>query len=78
MPNGLKPMSDKENRFWNTPFEITSICRADLQDKFPEAQIRSLDDADMRRIASKMSDDYCEQLYWGSMEIIVQFILDGK
>ena len=28
----------------------------------------------MERLASKMSDDYCEQMFWTSMEIIAEIM----
>ena len=33
---------------------------------------RSVTDAQMRRLAQKMANDYCEQLFWSSMEIIAE------
>ena len=49
-------------------FPITSVHRDDLQAK--GFDIDKITDAHMEELADKMSDDYCEQLFWDSMEII--------
>lgn len=49
-------------------FPITSIHRDDLAGKgFNTGHVS---DEDMKYLARKMADDYCEQLFWPSMEII--------
>lgn len=53
-------------------FPITSVSREDLNDAGFESD--NVDDATMMRLASKMGDDYCEQLYWNSLDIIARFI----
>ena len=70
-----KPYTKKEAKFWNDEFPITSLCRADLKGKLPLTAIRRLTDAKMRHLASKMADDYCEQLFWGSLEILARYEL---
>lgn len=74
----------------NKPFKITSVCKADIlgletQDeegnvipKFKKNDIMKLNSSDMKKIASKLADDYCNQLFWGSLEIITEYILDLK
>lgn len=53
-------------------FPITSVSRGDLDAKgFDTSEV---DDATMERLASKMADDYCEQLFWSSMEIIAEYM----
>ncbi|MCO7114688.1 hypothetical protein NIB75_26480 [Bacteroides uniformis] len=32
--------------------------------------MEKISDDDMQNLAEKMADDYCEQLFWPSMEII--------
>jgi hypothetical protein len=49
-------------------FPITHVCRNDLTSK--GFDVAGVSDADMVRLADKMSDDYQEQLYWESMKII--------
>ena len=49
-------------------FPITSIHRDDLAGKGFDASLIS--DDTMKYLARKMGDDYCEQLFWSSMEII--------
>lgn len=49
---------------------VSSVLRDDLESKgFDTSNIA---DSDMETLARKMSDDYCEQLYWTSMEIIAE------
>lgn len=45
---------------------------------FKKFDIKKLTESDMKKIASKLSDDYCEQLYWNSLPIIVEHILNSK
>lgn len=71
-------------------YPITSVCKDDLRglekmDKkghikplFSKSTIDRLSDADMKKIASKMADDYCEQLFWGSLEIIAEHVIESK
>jgi len=53
-------------------FKITSVCRADLESIGFDAS--GVDDATMSELAGKLADDYCEQLFWGSLEIIAEFL----
>ncbi|MCO7112345.1 hypothetical protein NIB75_06585 [Bacteroides uniformis] len=38
--------------------------------------MEKISDDDMQNLAEKMADDYCEQLFWPSMEIIAGEILE--
>jgi hypothetical protein len=63
------------------PFPITSVCREDLinpQVGFTKKQAQSVSDEQMQRIAGKMADDYCNQLFWTSLEIIAGIVLNEK
>ncbi len=53
-------------------FPITSVSRDDLEAKGFDAS--NVDDATMELLASKMADDYLEQLYWISMEILAEYL----
>ena len=33
-----------------------------------------MDDGTMNELAKKMADDYCEQLFWLSLEIIAEYL----
>jgi len=55
-----------------TDFPITSVCRADLESIGFDPS--TVDDATMRELAEKLADDYCEQLFWGSLEIIADYL----
>ena len=53
-------------------FRITSIHRDDLEHAgFDASQI---DDVTMEHLASKMADDYCEQLFWIHLPIIAEIL----
>lgn len=58
-------------------FPITSIHREDIVEKFGE-EARNIDDGQMYYIAKKMGDDYTNQLFWDSMEIIVENVTGLK
>lgn len=61
-------MAKQEKEF----FPITSVSRNDLEERgFDTSEV---DDDTMERLASKMSDDYCEQMFWTSMEIIAEIM----
>ena len=49
-------------------FYITSVHRDDLEER--GFDVSEVTDADMRRLAHNMRDDYCNQLFHGSMEIL--------
>ena len=69
-------------------FKIASVCKEDLlglekcdregniTPMFNRDDVMSLTDSQMERLASKLSDDYCEQLYWLSLEIIGEYIIE--
>tara|TARA_R110000868_G_scaffold14069_1_gene65596 strand:+ start:664 stop:909 length:246 start_codon:yes stop_codon:yes gene_type:complete len=71
-------------------FPITTLSKEDLLglethndsgDSFPmfsEAKIMALTDEDMERLASKLGNDYCEQLYWQSLELLADYNFDLK
>jgi len=48
-------------------FEISSLHRDDLESiGYDTSQV---DDSDMKTLASKLCDDYCNQLFWSSLHI---------
>lgn len=53
-------------------FPITSVSRADLEQKGYDTS--KITDEQMEKLASKMADDYCEQLFWSSMDIIAEYL----
>jgi hypothetical protein len=70
-----------EERLMETMFEITSVSRADLLNKevgFTRKQALQVSDEQMRRIASKLADDYCNQLFWSSLCIIAESVTHEK
>mgnify|MGYP001767055310 CR=1 FL=1 len=72
------------------PFNITSVCIADIMsiekmDKsgkikplLSKSVINKITNSDMEVIARKLADDYCEQLFWSSLEIITEYVLNNK
>ena len=53
-------------------FPISYITRDDLEYLGYNAS-KVTDDA-MEHIASKMGDDYCEQLYWTALDITAEYL----
>ena len=65
-------------------FRITSVHREDIEKCFEEAgkpelakRAKKLTDSEMDYIADKLADDYCNQLFWGSLEIIAERVIKG-
>jgi len=53
-------------------FKITSVHRDDLESiGFDTSKV---DDSMMQHLASKMADDYCEQLFWIHLPIIADIL----
>lgn len=72
-------------------FNITSVCKDDLishytvkYSKIPKRLkkinnvIKSMDCDDMRRLAEKMANDYVEQMFWISLEILFESMFLNK
>ena len=60
-------------------FSITSLCKVDIVQAFTDVKqitpeisrkIESMTDDEMKYLASKMADDYYNQLFWDSLRII--------
>ena len=64
--NELRTLMGKRKEF----FEITSVSREDLD--AAGFDTTNVDDDTMTELASKMADDYLEQLYWSSLKIIAE------
>ena len=65
----------------NKPFSITSLCREDLTNQeigYSRKNALKITDDQMKNIASKMADDYCQQLFWESLDIILDLELKDK
>ena len=51
-------------------FVISEVSREDLEELgFDTSEVS---DETMERLASKLGDDYCEQLFWNSLDIIAE------
>ena len=61
-------------------FPITSVSKEDIIHAFQNTDIADLvkervvkmDDGEMNKLASKMADDYCNQMFWNSLRIIFE------
>lgn len=56
--------------FSKESFCISRLSREDLEEKGFDTS--NIDDDTMQRIADKLGEDYCEQLFWISLEIIAE------
>lgn len=57
----------------NKGFKITSVTREDLEMRGFDTT--NITDAQMERLAQKMCDDYLEQMFWISLDIIAEDII---
>lgn len=56
--------------FSQETFSISRLSREDLENIGFDASY--VDDKTMQRLAEKLGEDYCEQLFWTSLEIIAE------
>lgn len=49
-------------------FPISSVARVDLEGIGYD--VSDVSDSTMERLARKLGDDYCDQLFWTSLDII--------
>jgi hypothetical protein len=76
----MKSKKEKTKKDFKKMFPITSICKEDIVRAFAELDIfekvkkrvENMDDAEMRKLAEKMADDYLEQLFWDSLRTIFE------
>ena len=60
----------------NKEFKITSVTREDLEMRGFDTT--NITDAQMERLAQNMCDDYLEQMFWISLDIIAEDIMGFK
>ncbi|MFH1761573.1 MAG: hypothetical protein ABIA63_10785 [bacterium] len=53
-------------------FNITSVCRDDIKHIFPDINTDLIQDDEMEELASKLADDYCDQLFWNSLQVLIE------
>jgi hypothetical protein len=58
--------------FSKESFCISRLSREDLEQKGFDTS--DVDDKTMQRLADKLGDDYCSQLFWESLEIIAEIM----
>ena len=66
-----------DQTYWKKPFPVISVCRDDIIQAFNydpslEENVMLLKDHEMEYLASKLADDYCEQLFWASLKSIFE------
>lgn len=52
-------------------FVISVLSRADLEAL--GFDVSNVDNDTMQRLADKLGDDYCEQLFWSSLKILAEY-----
>ena len=57
----------------NKEFKITSVTREDLESRGFDTT--NITDAQVEELARKMCDDYLEQMFWISLDIIAEDIM---
>ena len=70
-------MKDKSTKEF---FPITSVSKEDIIHAFKNTDIfkqvkkrvAEMDESEMKELASKMADDYCNQMFWDSLKIIFE------
>ena len=70
-----------EERLMEASFEVTSVSREDLISEeigFTRKQALAVTDEQMKRIASKLADDYVNQLFWSSLQVIAESVTSEK
>ena len=60
----------------NKEFNITSVSRQDLE--YRGFDTTNITDAQMEELARKMCDDYLEQMFWISLDIIAEDAMGFK
>ena len=60
----------------NKEFKITSVTREDLE--MGGFDTTNITDAQMEELARKMCDDYLEQVFWISLDIIAEDAMGFK
>lgn len=53
-------------------FYITSVHRDDLEAR--GFDVSNVSDAQMSKLAEMLSDDYCEQLFWTSVDSLAEYV----
>jgi hypothetical protein len=64
---------------WDKEFPITSVTRADLvSGGVSQEQASLLSDADMRAIARRMEDMYCDAGFWDDVTAALEYVQERK
>lgn len=75
----IRKLSKAEQKRMTKAFSIISLSREDLihpEIGYTIDQALRVTEAQMERITRKMADDYCEQLFWGSLRIIADSVIE--
>jgi hypothetical protein len=55
-------------------FNISSVCRDDIKAAFPHISVRKIEaipDHEMKYLSEKLGSDYCNQLFWDSLKVLI-------
>lgn len=69
----VRNADEHERESLDKEFKITSVCRADLEDR--GFDVSNITDAQMEELAKRMCTDYLEQMFWISLDIIAEDIM---
>ena len=75
----LKQVTDSDQNQRSKLFHITSVSRKDIIQVFDgdieiKNIVKGMKNDEMERLASKLADDYCEQLFWSSLKTIFETV----
>lgn len=72
-------IDNRESAKLNKPFNITSVCRADLAEKIGKERALAFSDDEMKELASNMANAYCEtDAFWIEMEDCAEYIEENR
>lgn len=71
MNNTITAAKSMQEKYYKD-FSITSVCRADLEEA--GFDVTNVDDDDMKELASKMANAYCDMIFWADLKILAEYL----
>lgn len=70
-------LTNEQKEALNDPFPIVCLYRADIRDRFnlTEQQALNIDDNNMCNIARKMSEAYCDRIFWIDLDVLAEEVV---
>jgi hypothetical protein len=67
-------------------YPITRLCKDDIIEAFEgedtkfdiKKETKKISDKEMKWIARRLADDYCEQLYWESLRYLAKRVIEER